>query len=92
MKRREWMHRHLWTLGLAAVAGALASFFVVEDNYGLGILMGAMGGMFVVIFIHAWPMDLDPRERNGKLAINVNIDGKNIPAGRYDRQDRSARP
>ena len=92
MRRREWMRGHRWTLFLAALAGAAASLLIVENNYPLGLLMGALAGVFVVVFIHAWPMDLDPRERNGKLVINVNVDGKNIPESRYDKRARSARP
>jgi hypothetical protein len=70
------MRRHLWVLSLAALAGVIASFLIVSDNYFLGAIMGAVAGMFVVLFIRAWPMDLDPRERSGKLVINVNVDGK----------------
>jgi hypothetical protein len=70
------MRRHLWVLGLAALAGVVASFLIVSDNYFLGAIMGAVSGMFVVLFIRAWPMDLDPRERGGRLVINVNTDGK----------------
>jgi len=92
MRRSEWMRGHRGTLLLAAVAGAAASFLIVDDNYALGALMGALSGIFLVIFVHAWPMDLDPRERNGKLIINVNVDGKNIPESRYDKRARSARP
>lgn len=70
------MRRHLWVLGLAALAGVIASFLIVDANYFLGVIMGAVSGIFVVLFIRAWPMDLDPRERGGKLVINVNVDGK----------------
>jgi len=85
------MHRHLWILGIAALAGMIASFLIVESNYFLGAIMGAVAGVAVVVFIRAFPTDLDPRERNGKLTINVNIDGKNIPESRYDKRRRSAR-
>jgi hypothetical protein len=70
------MRRHLWVLGIAALCGVLASFFIVSANYFLGAIMGGVAGVFVVLFIRAWPMDLDPRERGGKLVINVNVDGK----------------
>jgi len=86
------MRRHFWILGIAAAAGIVASFLVVSDNYFLGAIMGAIAGMCVIVFIRAWPHDLDPRERNGKLVINVNIDGKSIPESRYDRRARSGRP
>ena len=72
------MRRHLWALGIAALAGVLASLFIVSANYFLGAIMGAVAGVFVVLFIRAWPMDLDPRERGGKLVVNVTLDGKNI--------------
>ena len=71
------MRRHLWVLGIAALCGIVASFFIVSANYFLGAIMGAVAGMFVVLFVRAWPMDLDPRERGGgKLVINVTVDGK----------------
>jgi hypothetical protein len=75
-------------LAFAALAGAFASFFIVGENYFLGAIMGAVAGVFVLIFIRAWPHDLDPRERNGKLIINVNIDGKNVAESRYDKRSR----
>jgi len=85
------MRRHFWILGLAAAAGVIASFLIVSDNYFLGAIMGAAAGMFVIVFIRAWPHDLDPRERGG-IVVNLNIDGKNIPASRYDKRARSGRP
>jgi peptidoglycan/LPS O-acetylase OafA/YrhL len=69
------MRRHLWVLGIAALAGVIASFLIVSDNYFLGAIMGAVAGMFVVLFVRAWPMDLDPRERN-RMVITVKVDGK----------------
>ncbi|MGH6872282.1 MAG: hypothetical protein ACREHE_12325 [Rhizomicrobium sp.] len=86
------MRRRLWMLAFAALSGAFASFFVVDENYVLGAIMGAIAGLFVLVFIRAWPHDLDPRERNGKLVINVNVDGRNIPESRYDKRARSGRP
>lgn len=80
------MKRHLWVLGLAALAGAIASFLIVDENYLLGAVMGAVSGIFVVIFIRAWPMDLDPRERNGKLTINVHVNGQRIDEARYSKR------
>jgi hypothetical protein len=70
------MRRHLWVLGLAALAGIIASFLIVSANYFLGAIMGAVAGLFVVLFVRAWPMDLDPRERN-RMVITVKVDGKN---------------
>jgi len=70
------MRRRLWMLTVAALLGAFASFFVVEDNYLLGVVLGALAGVFILIFIRAWPHDLDPRERNGKLTVNVTVNGK----------------
>lgn len=69
------MRRHLWVLGLAALAGIIASFLIVDANYFLGAIMGAVSGVFVVLFMRAWPMDLDPRERN-RMVITVKVDGK----------------
>jgi hypothetical protein len=86
------MRRHFWILGIAAAAGVIASFLIVSDNYFLGAIMGALAGIFVIVFIRAWPHDLDPRERGGNVIVNLNIDGKNIPASRYDRRARSGRP
>jgi hypothetical protein len=84
------MRRHFWILGIAAAAGIIASFLIVSDNYFLGAIMGALAGVFVIVFIRAWPHDLDPRERGGgKLVINVNIDGKNIPRSRHETRVRS---
>ena len=85
------MRRHFWILGLAALAGVIASFLIVDDNYPLGALMGAVAGIFVVIFIRAWPMDLDPRERNGKLTINVHVNGQRIEDSRFDKRRARAR-
>lgn len=85
------MRRRLWMLAFAALSGAFASFFIVDGSYFYGAVMGAIAGVFVLILLRAWPHDLDPRERNGKLVINVNIDGKNIPESRYDRPARSGR-
>ena len=73
------MRRHLWVLGLAALAGVIASFLIVDANYFLGAIMGAVSGVFVVLFIRAWPMDLDPRvsaanrrpEINGGLILEI---------------------
>jgi hypothetical protein len=79
-------------LGIAAAAGIFASFFIVSENYFLGAIMGGIAGIFVIVFIRAWPHDLDPRERGGNLVVNVKIDGKNIPQSRYDRRPRSGRP
>jgi hypothetical protein len=70
------MRLHLWVLGIAALAGVIASFLIVSANYFLGAIMGGVAGIFVVLFVRAWPMDLDPRERN-RMVITVNIDGKN---------------
>jgi hypothetical protein len=70
------MRRHLWVLGLAALAGILASFLIVSANYFLGAIMGATAGVFVVLFVRAWPLDLDPRERGGTLIVKVSVDGK----------------
>jgi hypothetical protein len=70
------MRRHLWVLGMAALAGVVASFLIVSANYFLGAIMGAVAGLFVVLFVRAWPMDLDPRERN-RMVITVKVDGKN---------------
>jgi hypothetical protein len=86
------MRRHFWILGIAAAAGVVASFLIVSDNYFLGAIMGAFAGISVIVFVRAWPHDLDPRERGGKLVINLNIDGKNIPHGRYDKRAQSGRP
>lgn len=69
------MRRHLWVLGMAALAGVIASFLIVSANYFLGAIMGAVAGLFVVLFVRAWPMDLDPRERN-RMVITVKVDGK----------------
>ncbi|HEY2071900.1 MAG TPA: hypothetical protein VGG48_20245 [Rhizomicrobium sp.] len=83
------MRRRLWMLGFAALSGAFASFFVVDANYLLGAVMGALAGIFVLVFLRAWPHDLDPRERNGKLTINVTVDGRNIGESRYEKRARS---
>ena len=85
------MRRHFWILGLAALAGVIASFLIVDDNYPLGAIMGAVSGIFVVIFIRAWPMDLDPRERNGKVIVNVHVNGKKVEESRYSRRRARAR-
>ncbi len=79
------MRRHFWILGLAALAGVIASFLIVDDNYALGAIMGAISGIFVVIFIRAWPHDLDPRERNGKVIVNVHVNGRKLEDSRYSR-------
>jgi hypothetical protein len=73
-------------LTVAALLGAFASFFVVEDNYPLGVILGALAGIFVLVFIRAWPHDLDPRERNGKLTINVTVNGKDASESRYSKR------
>ncbi len=83
------MRRRLWMLTFASLAGAFSSFFVVYDNYLLGAVMGAIAGVFVLIFIRAWPHDLDPRERGGKLTINVSVDGKNAREARWQKRARS---
>jgi hypothetical protein len=82
------MRRRLWMLGFAALMGAFASFFIVSENYLYGAVMGALAGVFVLIFLRAWPHDLDPRERNGKLTINVTVDGKNIAESRWEKRAR----
>lgn len=82
------MRRRLWMLGFAALAGMFASFFIVSENYIYGAFMGAIAGMFVIVFIRAWPHNLDPRERNGKLTINVTVDGKNIAESRFTKRAR----
>ncbi|HEX3674236.1 MAG TPA: hypothetical protein VHU87_08185 [Rhizomicrobium sp.] len=82
------MRRRLWMLSFAALSGAFASFFVVNENYVYGAVLGAFAGMFVLVFIRAWPHDLDPRERNGKLTIHVTVDGKNIAQSRYSKRSR----
>ena len=83
------MRRHFWVLGIAAAAGVIASFLIVSDNYFLGAIMGALAGIFVIVFIRAWPHDLDPRERGGNVIVHLNIDGKNIPASRHEKRVRS---
>ena len=80
------MRRHFWVLALAAFAVVIASFLVVDDNYALGAIMGAASGLLVVLFIRAWPMDLDPRERNGRLNINVKVNGQDIGESRFERR------
>jgi hypothetical protein len=82
------MRRRLWMLTVAALFGAFASFFIVEDNYLLGVMMGAIAGIIALVFVRAWPHDLDPRERNGKLTINVTVDGKNITESRWQKRAR----
>jgi hypothetical protein len=82
------MRRRLWMLAFAALAGAFASFFIFGDNYVLGVIMGAVAGVFVLIFIRSFPHDLDPRERNGKLTINVTVDGKNVAESRWQKRAR----
>lgn len=80
------MRRHLWVLGLAALCGVIASFLIVDDNYPLGALMGAAAGLLVVLFVKAWPMDLNPRERDGKLIVSVNVNGQNITEGSFNKR------
>ena len=53
------MRRRLWMLAFAALSGAFASFFVVDGSYFFGAVMGAIAGVFVLIFLRAWPHDLD---------------------------------
>ncbi|HEX4533673.1 MAG TPA: hypothetical protein VH000_05535 [Rhizomicrobium sp.] len=80
------MRRHFWVLSLAALAGVIASFLIVSDNYALGAVMGAAAGLLLVLFVRAWPRDLNPRERSGRLDINVKVNGQNIEESRFDRK------